>query len=1058
MLKHTLIAISCLTTLAAVCSRAADITPWLKQSPENLPKVTVRWEDANQNDVFVVEGTNYQCRVSTQPAKILSMVVNGKQTLPNGGSQFSFTDSAGRKFLPAPADYAPAWNVFRGQHWVPADSSRARMNVWSATPYYWDAHLLDIPMVREDILHSAASIAEKPIKEWNFKNGLQGWRNSNNTTVALKNGLLVATSTGFDPNFASPACSIKGPVDVVVRMRSSDGGGLSMYWSTAAKGLVGTNVQTVSANGDGEWHNYRFQVADKETINMLRIDPPGESGKVEVESVKVYPAKVDVSRDKIIRGEIIFHAYPDQLRIEFRSEPEKGLPLPTKLVLKPFAGQPAASSAAANERPVVTVNDNTAMLGEAGSKLTSDGLESPMTGERPGSLWVIKPYQGQMSPDQLFVNDLYPLDNFKVSNGEWLGYDKNSGLHVLHIANSVGQYSFEASYGNPMRRIQTHVAIANDNHPRQVVVKAMTGVGCLEATVLTDTNGFPLPTAAFVAKNFAGEMEEPDDSAFGDAYFPMTLTAGDNRDFMVQPLMQTWGDHMLKQISSIRFFNIYWHLSTGVSETTCFTHNWMKIGNSGVLHIPDFRPLSGPFWPGQPQHACEQWPGFLQYNNAKGKLVFERTVFNSISPNFSHYTTLYHTSDDAAKGRLTVWEIPQRDEMRTFVNMRFDWTKPVVIEGDARENFRWMNVYEFSTPKMLMITSPSGKTVQFAPDITKKVNPIGALMSTQTPFAASSPKVNDYGCVLLVRSFKAKLGGKMYTQAAYSALFDKNNGNWWLTVPQAKLKLQPGDYLEAEIMLMPHAEPTTLTMKPERERTERFGMGWPKVTPGIGTLNDKFPTRVTAQDGAASVTLEGGFDMMPIVVEGLTPGGYPLIFRDGAWMNPQAWGGDGIQIDPDGKGKVRATVLVPIRQGQKFTTYIADAVCSTGISQVKEVNGRAVIKSDGDGQWQIHSPAVFGPGKNIRDSASPLVRYTGSGSQITMVPVGFDGTGITTLDIDATGRKVTVSGSKGTLYLFDLASFHDYRVVVDGQEKVLKSSNGSITIALPEGTHTVERL
>ncbi|MHB1462189.1 MAG: hypothetical protein ACYC1M_12975 [Armatimonadota bacterium] len=1061
----SLLAIGGLCSFAALSGQAAEVAPWLKQSPENLPKVTVRWEDAAQQNIFIVEGEQYQCRVGTQPAKILSLTVNGKQTLPQGGSQISFTDAKGQKFLPAPAEYAPSWNVFRGQHWVPADSSRARMNVWSATPYYWDAHLLDIPMVREDILKSAADVAEKPLKEWNFKNGQQGWKSSNNTKVGMGSGTLSVASIGFDPNFASPAFSIKGPVDVVVRMRTLDGGGLSMYWSTVAKGLLGTNVQTVGSNGDGEWHNYRFQIADKETINMLRFDPPSESGKVEVQSVKLYAPLSLSTQDKIVRGEIIFHAYPDQLRIEFRAEPADGVPAPKTVLFAPFTGKLTDSNWVEEtkidmSRPLVTVNDSTAILGDAQSKLTTEGWESPMTGKRPGALWVVKPYQGELNRDQIFVNDLHPLSATaaKITNGEWLGYEANSGLYVMHASNSIGQYSFENAYANPMRRVQAGVSLSNDNLPRQIVMKAMTGIGCLEATVITDKNGFPLPTAAFVAKNFAGEMEEPDDSAFGDAYFPITLSAQDNREFMVQPLMQTWGDHMLKQISSIRFFNIYWHLSTGVSETTCFTHNWMQIGKSEILHIPDFRPLSGPFWPGQPQHACEQWPGFLQYNNGKGKLVFERTIFNSISPNFSHYTNLYHTGDNAAKGSLTIWEIPQRDEMRTFVKMRFDWTKPVAITGDARQNFRWMNVYEFNTPKTLMMTAPSGKTTLYSPDLTGKVNPLGALMSTQTPFAASSPKVNDYGCVLLVRSFKAKLGGKTYTQAAYSALFDKNNGNWWLSVPEAKLNLKPGDYLEAEVMLMPHAEPTTLTMKPERERNERFGMGWPKVEQGIGTLTDKFPTRVTAKGGVASVTLEGGFDMMPIIVEGLTPGGYPMIWRDGAWQNPQAWGGDGVQIDADGKGGVRATVLVPIRQGQKFTSYITDAVCSTGITAVQEVNGRAVLRSAGSGDWSITSPAWYGPGKNVRDSKSPLTQYTGSGSQIKMLPVSVEASGVTTLVSDADGRVLKIDGPKCVVYISDLASFKAYRLKIDGQEQSLSTSGGVLRIELPEGSHTVERL
>jgi hypothetical protein len=48
--------------------------PWLQTAPERMPVLTVRWEDAGQKDVFVVEGGEYyQVRVSTHPVHILSL-------------------------------------------------------------------------------------------------------------------------------------------------------------------------------------------------------------------------------------------------------------------------------------------------------------------------------------------------------------------------------------------------------------------------------------------------------------------------------------------------------------------------------------------------------------------------------------------------------------------------------------------------------------------------------------------------------------------------------------------------------------------------------------------------------------------------------------------------------------------------------------------------------------------------------------------------------------------------------------------------------------------------
>ena len=337
--------------------------------------------------------------------------------------------------------------------------------------------------------------------------------------------------------------------------------------------------------------------------------------------------------------------------------------------------------------------------------------------------------------------------------------------------------------------------------------------------MLTDVYGFPLPVPTQVSKNFDGELEEPDDSAYGDTYFPVVLDPGESRALQLVQVNQNWGTHALKQVSSLRFFNIYWHLSTGSSETTCFTQNWMRIGESQILHIPDFRPLSGPLWSGQPQHDCLQWPGFLQYNDGTGRLIYERTVFESVSPNLTRFSLLYHTSDNAATAKLSVMEIPQRDEMRTFIHLRYDWQKAVTISGDARTQFRWLNVFEKRTPGTLFRTDGSGTTQTKTITASETPPVLGELLSPDSPFAATQatpftgPRQGDsaqpdYHSMVLVRSFRARLGGQDRTQTALSARFTAKNGSYWFTVPDPTLTLQPGDFVDAEIMLMPHSGPT----------------------------------------------------------------------------------------------------------------------------------------------------------------------------------------------------------------------------------------------------------
>ncbi len=1038
---------------ATLCLTAsmANAMPWLGPAPEQLPPVTVRWEDPAQQKVFAVEGARYSCRVGAYPARLLGLTVDGQHVLENGAT-FSVTDGRGNRYVPAPPELTPVWNVWRRQ-WLAASDSRARMNVWNATPYYWDAHLLDIPLIDARMLDSLKDFTPKLLTAWSFKGNAAGWRAANNTRFTMRPDHLEVTLTGTDPYIMSPAVSLKGPIEVRVRMRTRMGGGGALYWATRKDGLQGSHVLTFPVEGDGEWHDYRLRINTQDIVTMIRLDPAGDSGSAQLASVAVYSLPDSGIHPPVIRGEWVFHAHPDHLRVQLRIEPPDGVTGP---FTAQWSGLPASAIVTPGDRPLAQLTDRLACLGPRGSSLQSGVWTTPLPSGGMGVTWVLRPLDGAAPMAAAFANDLSPLPHtaVEVENGEWRGYDHTSGLYRMHSTVQIGAFGFEQAYRSPLRRGQTRVRIRGDAQERQMTVVCTTGVGSLEACILTDLNGFPLPVTAFVAKNFDGELEEPDDGAYGDAYFPLHLKSHEHRDFDVVSLMQQYGSHMLKQVSSIRFFNIYWHLSTGVSESTCFTHNWMEIGRSNVLHIPDFRPYSGPFWPWQPQHDCQQWPGFLQYNGAT-RLMFEKTTFHAVSPNFAMYTNHYRTSDDAATGTLTTWEIPQRDEMRSFVRMRFDWRKPVRIQGDARLNFRWLNIFEFHTPPLLLWTAPDGKTQRINCSTDDKPMLTGQLLSGQTPFAASHQTGGRIACVALVRRFEARLGGKKYSQPALSAQFNDKDGNWWLTVPDRTLVIQPGDWLEAEVMLMPHGEPTLAEMKAERERTERFGMGWPKVTVQHGELKEVFPTRVRAQDGRVDMDLEGGFDMMPLIVEGLTPGGWPLLWMGDVWQNPQAHGGDGVQIEADGNGGIRATLLLQVRKGMKPEYRVTEVTATSPIQAVRDMNGRPGVTLTDEGTMSVQAPVLFGPGVTTIRSGQPVHAFTGVGREFRGLPLTVDTKGTVRVTCDRSGRNVQIVGDACTLTFTDLAWRAAYRVHVDGRTDRQTSGAGTVQVVLPAGQHRV---
>ena len=74
---------------------------------------------------------------------------------------------------------------------------------------------------------------------------------------------------------------------------------------------------------------------------------------------------------------------------------------------------------------------------------------------------------------------------------------------------------------------------------------------------------------------------------------------------------RNWGDHPLKQFSSLGAWMDYFHMSTGVTETTC--HVPFKFGGLHGISIADMRPFSQEMWASQPQHDNVAGHTFLRY-------------------------------------------------------------------------------------------------------------------------------------------------------------------------------------------------------------------------------------------------------------------------------------------------------------------------------------------------------------------------------------------------------------------------------------------------------------
>ncbi|MCD6350602.1 MAG: hypothetical protein J7M26_00675, partial [Armatimonadetes bacterium] len=403
-----------------------------------------------------------------------------------------------------------------------------------------------------------------------------------------------------------------------------------------------------------------------------------------------------------------------------------------------------------------------------------------------------------------------------------------------------------------------------------------------------------------------------------------------------------------------------------------------------------------------------------------------------------------------------VMEIPQQDEMRTFLKLRYDWDKPCSIEGDARRSFRWLNIWAKELPTQILWTGTDGKTQSRSLTDQQPGQPLllGEPLAAEVPFVASHGEKHAISCLVLVRSLRARLGGHELSHAAVSAEFSARNGSFWLTVPWERLALQPGDFLEAEVMLMPHGEPSPPGFKPERER-RRYGLRPPRVSQcRVGKKLADFPARVRARQGVAAFTLEGGHGTLPVIVEGFRGWKAPLLWQDRVWQDPQAHGGDGWQVEGDGQGGYRFVLLCPHREDQKHDLMVTRAICTTGISRLFDRNGYVVLQAPTEGEFRLKAPVFFAPGVNRLSPAEGVVSFVGHGREVQEVPLEVSqAQGPVQVDVEKYSPqavKLTVSGGPLTLRVGGMEAGETYRVQQGEKTEKVALTGPSLVVKLTQ--------
>lgn len=245
------------------------------------------------------------------------------------------------------------------------------------------------------------------------------------------------------------------------------------------------------------------------------------------------------------------------------------------------------------------------------------------------------------------------------------------------------------------------------------------------------------------------------------------------------------------------------------------------------------------------------------------------------------------------------------DYARTFQKFSYTFDKQVSTKGAWL--FKMGRTHHYATP-LLAYGNADGLLQEIAvPDTLKK----DGVLFEQTEITGAAPwwvsfpgagqtrddgKGNGYRA-LVIRSYRATLGGKVYTQPNISApLFKTNpdgskNLDLLLTVPKGIEHFQPGDTIEMDLeWLTLHREADDYYGPNETYRshlienpnswktTHREAIGNDlKLDVKGGTLLNRYPIQIQAQADQITINIDGGVGYVPIRFDGLASAkGYTL--------------------------------------------------------------------------------------------------------------------------------------------------------------------------------------
>lgn len=541
-----------------------------------------------------------------------------------------------------------------------------------------------------------------------------------------------------------------------------------------------------------------------------------------------------------VKGEIIFYCYPESFRcaivlhstetvslenLNFHmtldgANPDKSAPeeFASKILFQEHPNGAAAwfTTTEPNVKVSKPTAETSALTWDIQTKPLAPGFNHrltfgygfiPLTKEEGHINW--DPLRAQVTP----LNG----EQLTLIKGLGLVFDPLRGDYAI-ASHNPGSFSYHY-YEAPNGYLWAKASIQNDHVPRKIYLRHEVGSGSkgqVECGVVLDESDELLPILTQISKNFAGEKEEkfynPDDTPFSEIIFPIHLDANETRTFSSLQLYQNWGNHPLKQFSSLGAWMDYYHMSTGVTETTCYVPFKFYTG----ISIADLRGMSGTLWSSQPQHDNVGGHLFLEYHpkdqpGKKVALEYVGTDFHSTGPAWAHVTLNYLSEDERLKVSLEAFEFPQLDELRSFIRLRVEALDDIPIENWTTD-FRIMQIDTHTQSlRYQKITWTDANDQIITRDITfdDTWTLKGEPLAKKAPAAVlwNSPKGNN---AFIVEDWGGSIGGKAMEGLGISCEGRRNLNSNLVLHPMTKAKgWIKGDVLELDLFIMPFGKEKT---------------------------------------------------------------------------------------------------------------------------------------------------------------------------------------------------------------------------------------------------------